>query len=176
MGERGMEPGGQLDLQQIFAAAAQMQSQIASAQQQLDETEIEGSAGGGLVTVTIDGQGELIDLTISAEAIDPNDRAESAQTLADLVLAACRDAYGALADVQDDLQAGMMGPLAGGLGDLTGGGIPGIPGLPGIPAQPSPGDQLSEGDGPAPGEGDERGPGGPGSSGHGPSGHGPSGH
>lgn len=137
-----MEPGGQLDLQQIFAAAAQMQNQLASAQQQLEETEIEGSAGGGLVTVTIDGQGELVDLAIKAEAIDPGDRAETAQTIADLVLAACRDAYGALADIQDDLQANMMGPL----GDLAGGGIAGvsgIPGLPGVPPQSLPGDQAS---------------------------------
>ena len=100
-----MDPSGQLDLQQIFAAAAQMQNQIASAQQQLEETEIEGSAGGGLVKVTVDGQGELIDLTISADAIDPGDRAETAQTIADLVLAACRDAYNTLGDLQEEVQA-----------------------------------------------------------------------
>jgi DNA-binding YbaB/EbfC family protein len=138
-----MEPGGQLDLQQIFAAAAQMQTQIANAQQQLDETEIEGTAGGGLVTVTINGQGELVDLLISAEAIDPADRDETAQTVADLVLAACRDAYTSLGEVQADLQAGMMGPLAGGLGDLGdlggGEGMPGIPGLPGFPSLPGAG-------------------------------------
>ena len=157
-----MEPGGQIDLQQIFAAAAQMQSQIASAQQQLEELEIEGSAGSGLVSVTIDGSGELIDLTISAEAIDTGDKAETAQTIADLVLAACRDAYSALADVQDELQAGMMGPLAGGLGDL--GGIPGMPGVPGIPgAQGVPGAQGIPGIPPqaspaADDDDDERGP------------------
>ena len=57
-----MEPGG-LDMQQLFAAAAEMQSQLMNAQQQLAETEIEGSAGGGLVKVTISGQGELIDVS-----------------------------------------------------------------------------------------------------------------
>ncbi len=65
-----MEPGGQLDMQQLFAAAAQMQSQLMSAQQELAETEIDGTAGGGLVKVTISGQGELVDLTIATEAID----------------------------------------------------------------------------------------------------------
>ncbi len=60
-----MDPGGQLDIQQLFAAAAQVQSQLMSAQQQLAETEIEGSAGGGLVKVTINGQGELVDVTIA---------------------------------------------------------------------------------------------------------------
>jgi nucleoid-associated protein EbfC len=127
-----MEPGGQLDMQQLFAAAAQMQSQIASAQQRLAETEVEGTAGGGLVKVTMNGQGELVDVSISAGAIDPSDREETAQTVADLVLAACRDAY----DELGELQAEMMGPLAGGLGDLGGlGGSGGLPGLPGAQGQ-----------------------------------------
>jgi DNA-binding YbaB/EbfC family protein len=130
-----MEPGGQLDMQQLFAAAAQMQSQIASAQQRLAETEIEGSAGGGLVKVKVNGQGELVDVSISSGAIDPADPEETAQTVADLVLAACRDAY----DELGDLQAEMMGPIAGGFGglpDLGGaGGLPGIPGLPGAQGQ-----------------------------------------
>lgn len=124
-----MEPGGQLDMQQLFAAAAQMQSQLMNAQQQLAETEIEGSAGGGLVKVTISGQGELIDVAIAKEAIDPGDPAETASTLADLILAASRDAYRALAEVQ----AEAMGPLAGGIGGGAGPGIPGLPGLPGLP-------------------------------------------
>jgi nucleoid-associated protein EbfC len=124
-----MEPGGQLDMQQLFAAAAQMQSQLMSAQQQLAETEVDGTAGGGLVTVTVNGQGELVDVTISKDAIDPSDAEESAQTIADLVLAACRDAYDSLGD----LQADMMGPLAGGLGDLgASAGLPGLPGMPGL--------------------------------------------
>lgn len=126
----GMEPGGQLDMQQLFAAAAQMQNQLMSAQQQLAEAEVDGTAGGGLVTVTVNGQGELVDLSISKDAIDASDPDETAATIADLVLAACRDAYGALGE----LQAQMMGPLAGGLGDLGAtGGLPGIPGLPGLP-------------------------------------------
>jgi hypothetical protein len=136
-----MEPGGQLDMQQLFAAAAQMQSQLMNAQQQLAETEIEGTAGGGLVKVTVSGQGELVDVTIAKEAIDPGDPAETASTLADLVLAASRDAYRALADVQ----AKLMGPLAGSFGGAggsgTGGpgvpGLPGLPGLPGFPGQPT---------------------------------------
>ena len=132
-----MEPGGQLDMQQLFAAAAQVQSQLLNAQQQLAETEIEGSAGGGLVKVTISGQGELVDVTIAKEAIDPGDPAETASTLADLVLAASRDAYRALADVQAEL----MGPLAGGFGGPGGSGtggpsIPGVPGVPGLPGLP----------------------------------------
>lgn len=129
-----MEPGGQLDMQQLFAAAAQVQSQIASAQQRLAETEVEGSAGGGLVKVTLNGQGELVDVSISADAIDPSDPEDSAQTVADLMLAACRDAY----DELGELQSEMMGPLAGGFGELAGGaGLPGLPAMPGLPSFPS---------------------------------------
>jgi DNA-binding protein YbaB len=112
-----------------------------SAQQELADTEVEGTSGGGLVKAVVNGQGELVDLTISAAAIDPADPAESAQTVADLVLAAVRDAYRAAADLQQE----MMGPLAAGIGSLGGeggpSGVPGpssIPGLPGFPGLSGP--------------------------------------
>ena len=120
-------------MQQLLAAAQQMQTQLMNAQQELADTEVEGTSCGGLVTAVVNGQGELVDLTISAAAIDPADPAESAQTVADLVLAAVRDAYRAAADLQQE----MMGPLAAGIGGLGGeAGPPGpssIPGLPGFP-------------------------------------------
>jgi DNA-binding protein YbaB len=92
-----------------------------SAQQELADTEVEGTAGGGLVTATVNGQGELVDLTISATAIDVTDPADTAQSLADLVLAAVRDACRAAGDLQQE----KMGPLAalgapGGPGEVPG--------------------------------------------------------
>jgi nucleoid-associated protein EbfC len=141
-----VEPGGQLDMQQLLQAAAAMQSQLVSAQQELADAEVEGTAGGGLVTATVNGQGELVDLTIAAEAIDTADRAETAQTIADLVLAAYRDA---LHEV-DKLQQETMAPLAAGLGGGGGipdlGAFPGFPGLPGAPAGPDPDDEADAGD------------------------------
>ncbi len=141
-------------MQQLLAAAQQMQNQLMNAQQELADTEVEGTSGGGLVKAVVNGQGELVDLTISAAAIDPADPAESAQTVADLVLAAVRDAYRAAADLQQE----MMGPLAAGIGGLGGEGGPsarpgpssisGLPGFPGLsgtsdpPADP-PGEPLS---------------------------------
>jgi DNA-binding YbaB/EbfC family protein len=127
-------------MQQLLAAAAQMQSQLMNAQQELADAEIEGTAGGGLVKAIVNGQGELVDLTIAASAIDPADPEDTAQTLADLVLAAVRDAYRAASDVQQE----KMGPFAAGFGEAFGGdagqpgmpGIPGIPGMPGIPGLP----------------------------------------
>lgn len=141
-----MEPGGQLDMQQLLQAAAAMQSQLVSAQQELADAEVQGTAGGGLVTATVNGQGELVDLTIVADAIDTADPEETAQTIADLVLAAYRDA---LHEV-DKLQQETMAPLAAGLGG--GGGVPdlsafpGFPGLPGAPAGPVPDDAADTGD------------------------------
>ena len=122
-----MDPGGQLDMQQLLAAAQQMQEQLMNAQQELADAEVEGSAGGGLVKAIVNGQGELVDLVISAEAIDPANLEESAQTIADLVLAACRAAYDAAADLQQEL----MGPFAAGFGEPgSGSGLPGLPGMP----------------------------------------------
>jgi nucleoid-associated protein EbfC len=121
-----MEPEGQLNMQQLLQAAAAMQSQLMSAQQELADAEVEGTAGGGLVTVTVNGQGELVDLSIAPAAIDSGDPAETAQNLADLVLAAYRDACNEV----DDLQQETMAPFAG-LGQ--GGGLPGFPDLGNVP-------------------------------------------
>jgi hypothetical protein len=115
-----------MDLQQLLEAAQQMQSHLVNAQQELADAQVEGTAGGGLVTAKVNGQGELVDLTISAKVIDPSDPADTAQTVADLVLAAVRDAYRAVSELQQE----KMGPLAAGLGG--GVGQPSIPGLPGL--------------------------------------------
>jgi DNA-binding YbaB/EbfC family protein len=143
---QNVDPSGQLDMQQLLAAAQQMQSQLMTAQQELADAEVEGSAGGGLVTVVVNGQGELVDITIAAGAIDPADPEESAQTIADLVLAAVRDAY----DAASDLQQEKMGPFAAGIGGEPGqAGLPGLPGLPGFDAGPDdpddPADEQGQG-------------------------------
>ncbi len=114
-----MEP--QMDMQQLFAAAQQMQEQLMNAQQALADAEVTGTAGGGLVKATLNGQGELMDLAISATAVDADDPEETARTIADLVLAAVRDAYRAA----EDLQQQQMGPFAAA---MQGGGMPGMPG------------------------------------------------
>ena len=117
-----MEP--QMDMQQLFAAAQQMQEQLMNAQQALADAEVTGTAGGGLVKATVNGQGELLDLSIQPAAVDTDDAEETARTIADLVLAAVRDAYRAA----EDLQQQQMGPFAAA---MQGGGMPGMPGMPG---------------------------------------------
>jgi DNA-binding YbaB/EbfC family protein len=113
----------QMDMQQLFAAAQQMQEQLMNAQQALANAEVTGTAGGGLVKATVNGQGELMDLTISASAVDSSDPEETARTIADLVLAAVRDAYRSA----EDLQEQQMGPFAAA---MQGGGMPGGLNLP----------------------------------------------
>jgi nucleoid-associated protein EbfC len=113
---RGMFPGGQPDMAQLLQQAQQMQQDLAAAQEELAQTEVTGSAGGGLVTATMTGTRELTALTIAPAAVDPDDR----ETLQDLVVAAVRDASRAA----EELTAERMGPLAGGLG----GGLPGLGG------------------------------------------------
>ena len=116
-----MEP--QMDMQQLFAAAQQMQEQLMSAQQALADAEVTGTAGGGLVKATVNGQGELLDLSIQPAAVDTDDAEETARTIADLVLAAVRDAYRSA----EDLQQQQMGPFAAA---MQGGGMPGGLNLP----------------------------------------------
>ena len=98
------------DMSGLLAQAQAMQQQFLETQQELAEARIDGSAGGGLVTATITGAGELVGLVIKSEAVDPEDT----ETLADLVIAAVRDASGK----SQALAASKLGPLAGGLGGL----------------------------------------------------------
>jgi DNA-binding YbaB/EbfC family protein len=98
------------DMSGLLAQAQAMQQQFLATQQELADARIEGSAGGGLVTATITGAGELVGLVIKPEAVDPEDT----ETLADLVIAAVRDASGK----SQALAASKLGPLAGGLGGL----------------------------------------------------------
>ncbi|MFI0453982.1 YbaB/EbfC family nucleoid-associated protein [Actinomadura sp. 6N118] len=124
-----MEPGGQLNIQELLQQAQKMQEQLFAAQQELAETEVEGTAGGGLVKATVNGQGEVTGIIIDPKAIDVDDPADTAETVADLVLAAIRDAGRAAQELQQE----KMGPLAEGLG---GGGFPGLPGGGGLPGAP----------------------------------------
>jgi nucleoid-associated protein EbfC len=106
-------------MQQLFQAAQQMQAQLMSAQQELADTEVTGTAGGGAVRAVVSGAGELLDLTIEPSVIDAADPAETAATVADLVLAAVRDASRAA----NELQQQQLGALSGGVPGLD---LPGL--------------------------------------------------
>ena len=110
-----MRPGGQPNLQQLMKQAQKMQRQMAEAQAELAETELTGTAGGGLVTVTVNGSGEVKSVRIDPRAVDADD----VETLEDLVLAALHNA----AEEARALTERKLGPLTGGMGGL---GLPGL--------------------------------------------------
>lgn len=117
-----MNPGD-INLRQVLEQAQAMQQQFVTAQQELNEAKVEGTAGGGLVVATVNGGGDLLELKISPKVIDADDPEETAETIADLVIAAVRDANRAAAELQQE----KLGPLTQGLGGAFGG--PGLPGF-----------------------------------------------
>lgn len=128
-----MFPGGMPDLNELLQQATMMQQQLASAQEELANTEVTGTSGGGLVTATLSGSGELRALEISPEAVDPADT----ETLADLVIAAVHDASNNVKKLSEEklgpLNESLQGMGGGIPGGMPGGGIPGLPGQGGTP-------------------------------------------
>jgi len=92
----------------IMRQVQQMQDRMAKAQEEIAATTVEGSAGGGVVTVTMTGDQELKGVTIKPEAVDPDD----VETLQDLVYAAVSDAL----QRSKDLQTERLGQVTGGMG------------------------------------------------------------
>ena len=108
MAGRGGYSGQQPNMQQLMKQAQKMQQELIAAQAELADTEVSGSAGGGMVTAVVNGSGELRSLTINPEAVDPED----VETLQDLIVAAVRDA----ARTASEIAEAKMGPLSGGAG------------------------------------------------------------
>lgn len=100
------------DLSQIMRQAQQMQAKMAEAQKKLEAMQVEGRAGGGMVTVTLSGKTELI-----AVRIDPSLMSDEAEILEDLIKAAHDDARRKLEEAQNEeyksLTGGMGGMLPG---------------------------------------------------------------
>lgn len=106
------------DLMGMMKQAKQLQSKIQEMQEQVAALVVTGSAGGGLVTVSLGGKGEMKSLKIDASLI----RADEAEILEDLILAAHNDARVKLEEKSGELAQGLTGGLAS-LG-LPGGKLP----------------------------------------------------
>jgi len=100
------------DMSALLAQAQQMQDTLLAAKDELAAARVQGSAASGLVTATVSGTGSLVALDIRPEAVDPDDT----ETLADMVVAAVRDA----ADNAEALAQERLGGLAGGFGGELG--------------------------------------------------------
>lgn len=79
---------GMGNMQNMMKQMQKMQKKMEEAQTQLGEEKIEGTAGGGMVTVIVTGHKEIVDVQIKPEVVDPDD----VEMLQDLVLAATNDA------------------------------------------------------------------------------------
>ena len=97
-----------MDMNKLMQQAQEMQEQLAKVQEEAANETVEATAGGGMVTVIANGAGEIVEIKIAKEAIDPDDP----EMLADLVLAAVNEA---IRSAQRLVEA-KVGPLMGGLG------------------------------------------------------------
>ena len=77
-----------MDFQQLMQQAREFQEKMAGVQDELGDKEVSSTVGGGMVSVTVNGRSEVVDLKIEAEVIDRDDP----EMLQDLVKAAVNDA------------------------------------------------------------------------------------
>jgi len=95
------------NMNQMLKQVKKMQEQMLKAQEELANKTVEGSAGGGAVTVTANGHKKILSVVIKPEAVDPDD----VEMLQDLVLTAVNDAL----EKADQLANQDLGKLTGGL-------------------------------------------------------------
>jgi DNA-binding YbaB/EbfC family protein len=113
-----MTSEGGFDLGALMQQAQAMQEKMMAAQEEQAATVFTGSAGGGKVTIEMTGGGEYRNVTISPDAVDPDD----VELLEELVLAALRDGQHQIAEMQQDAMNDIGIPDIDGLGGLLGGG------------------------------------------------------
>ena len=99
-----------LQIQQMMKQAQEMQARL---KQQMDEMRVEGNAGGGMVTVVMNGAKQVQSITIDPETVSK----DGVEMLQDLIVAALNDAH---RKADEEMQKS-MGGLMGGLGGLLGG-------------------------------------------------------
>ena len=113
MAKRGGFPGGMPgNMNNLMKQAQKMQKQMEENQKAFEEKVFTASAGGGAVEVTVSGKKEVTKVTISPDAVDPED----VEMLEDLIMAAVNEAYRKM----DEAASSNMSKLTGGLGGFGG--------------------------------------------------------
>lgn len=97
---------------QMQQMAQQMQRQMQKIQEELANATVEGTAGGGAITVKANGHREILAIAISPDVVDPED----VEMLQDLILAAINDATKKAQELAEE----RLGPLMGGMKGLPG--------------------------------------------------------
>lgn len=109
---KGFNPG---DINRMMREAQKVQANLLKMQEQLGDETVEGSAGGGVVTVVMTGKHQVKSVRIAPSAID----AEDIETLEDLVVAAFNDALARanklVEDRMNEATGGMLGQIPGGM-------------------------------------------------------------
>jgi len=115
MAKRGGFPGGAMpgNMNNLMKQAQRMQRQMEEKQAELETKEWEAAAGGGAVSVKVNGKKEIVSVSISKDVVDPDD----IEMLEDLIVAATNEAL----RMAEDESAEMMKSITGGLGGLGGG-------------------------------------------------------
>ncbi len=95
------------NMQKLMKQAQKMQQDMNRIKAELQEAQVEGVSGGGMVKVVCSGDGEMLSITIDPEIIDPEDK----EMLEDMVLAAVKDAMSNAAALSQE----KMGSVTGGM-------------------------------------------------------------
>lgn len=104
--------GGASNMQGMLKQAQKMQEEMAQKQAELESREYEVQAGGGVVSITINGKNEILKLDIKPEIVDPDD----IETLSDVIVAAVNEAIKRVSDASGE----EMSKITGGLGGMPG--------------------------------------------------------
>lgn len=106
---------GMANLGNLVKQAKRLQEELEKTQAEIATMKVEASSGGGMVKATVNGRGELVDLVIEKDVVDPTD----VEMLVDLVIAAVKEAQKKAQGLAEE----KLGPLTRGMN------LPGIPGL-----------------------------------------------
>ncbi len=101
----GGMPGGNMN--DMMKQVQKMQKQMAAAQEEIEAQEVSATAGGGAITITVNGKKEVMDIKIDPEVVDPDD----VEMLQDLILAATNEAMRKV----DEIASSQMGKVTGGM-------------------------------------------------------------
>ena len=104
-GFRGGMPGG--NMQNMIKQAQQMQQKVLDAQKEIEEAEITTTAGGGVVTITMSGDGLVKDIELKPEIVDPDD----VEMLQDLMVAAFNECAGQVAAMKEEKMSKVTGGM-----------------------------------------------------------------
>lgn len=105
-------PFGGANMGNMMKQIQKMQADMAKVEEELTETKIEASAGGGAVKATVTGKQQLVEVKIDPSVVDPED----IEMLEDMVVAAVNEALRQSQELAQKKMAAVTGPLAGGMG------------------------------------------------------------